>query len=686
MWVCGRCASENPDNAKFCSQCGQSRENNAAKGQKKPRVFVYVLLSLLLLLAVGGIWLFQNHAPNGSGTGPKAQEQKTQEEGKWVETQTVTYYNGVISSQRTKTYGKYGLEEVEAIYYNNGQIESSEHTYAEYDENGELSKRSVYDSQSGALLYYYEYTRLSDGHTLTNRYAADGELKSSEESYPEKELHDVSISSYAYKDGEKILFSEREYDHVGNLVKETLYDTDGMPMSVTESVYDEMGLVTKRLSSLYLSAALLRKTEETYLYEEDVLVRSLEVDQGSGEVTLYEYTYDPYGNCIRTVGTCNGEERYRYESVYQYYINGAVVEDYSDYRTELIQGGSASTPKAEYGSLNPTIVEEQRIAVHRGWVLALTDQGKVLGAGAADVFGADMCATWSDIVAIDAAVNGSERSVLGLKKDGTVVAAGWSVFMDEYKVSDWTDVVQIKAVIDNAYGLRADGTVLSSGSASDGMLEVGHIKQAAKLFTGEHSANGVLVLNKDQTVDTIGGTVPTGFFANASFAAFKQVIDINLGWSHAYGVTSDGRVVSTRKLPPAIAAWTDVSKVFSHDIYSGLVIGLRSDGTVLAYTDTTLYDAERVASEVRSWTGIKDIVILNGFNKENNFTVIGLKEDGSLVSTGGVDLSGFDNLYSLYAYDDSYTHFAYLVGVRKDGTVVSNDPAVKDEVAGWKLF
>ena len=66
---------------------------------------------------------------------------------------------------------------------------------------------------------------------------------------------------------------------------------------------------------------------------------------------------------------------------------------------------------------------------------------------------------------------GSRHSV-GLRADGTVVATGSSE-AGQCEVSRWRNIVAIAAGTAHTVGLRRDGTVVATGSNSHGQLEVG---------------------------------------------------------------------------------------------------------------------------------------------------------------------------------------------------------------------
>lgn len=648
----------------------QTDENTVSDGQSdegRSKKKAAIITALLLTCVLAAVLLIFRLSPGQTDNSDAAMTEGNS--GVWVPVKTTDYFKGELTRRVDYKYGEQGTSDIYYVFYNtyNG-TETRQHTVMEKDSEGVSTRNTTYDEKTGEIVSYTEFIRNKNGEIIqSNTYSADGTLLSSDEHCLEEELRNTVAETYRYENGEKFVDIATEYDSRGKVIKRTNYDTDGSPYFVTEYSYDNSGIETKRVTTYYLLGQLNEIRETVLKYDDNgVLIQDISTSLGTGEITIGEYTYDQHGNQIRYVSTCNGEEISRTETEYRLYKDGALVDD--------------DISANDISQLN--IMDGQRIVVHRNWVLGLKDDGTVLAAGGDNLWGSNMAVAWKDIIAIDAAVNGSKKNVLGLKNDGTVVAAGWNL-NGECDVSEWSDIVQIEAVINTSYGLKADGTIVAAGSNRYGDCNVENITNGAKMYAQEHSSNCLLVLNKDGTVEATGGQ---SRFTHTRLPYFENINDLFLGWDKLYGVTDDGRVVSDGKLPLDISRWTDVKKVYSTEVVGGLIIALREDGTVLAYSEKNYYNEEEIFNAVREWTDIRDIVILLDFSDFEKYTVIGVKNDGSVVSSGGIDLTGFDNIAELYVYDDDYTKFAYLVGVRYDGSVISNDPAVADTVANWDLF
>jgi len=97
--------------------------------------------------------------------------------------------------------------------------------------------------------------------------------------------------------------------------------------------------------------------------------------------------------------------------------------------------------------------------------------------------------SWSDIVAISSGA----YHLVGLKADGTVVSTG--SFYDTYPVEQWRDIVQISAGTNFTVGLKADGTAVCSNN-------------------------------------------------NYDLSGWRDIVEIDASWLHVVGLRADGTVVA----------------------------------------------------------------------------------------------------------------------------------------------
>lgn len=211
--------------------------------------------------------------------------------------------------------------------------------------------------------------------------------------------------------------------------------------------------------------------------------------------------------------------------------------------------------------------------------VGLKADGTVVAAGFKSNGACDV-ENWSDITAIAAGTD----FTLGLKSDGTVVATGKNDY-GQCDVESWTDIVAISAGNNHSVGLKSDGSVVAVGRNNFHQCNVGHIRGAMGIAAEYDST---LVLKTDGTVETV----------------------------FDYGNIEGHDVVPTYD-------WTDIKDISANG--AGTVIGLKTDGTVVAGSTSSTYD--EWISESDSWTGITDIAAGSGF-------VVGLKEDGTVLAVG----------------------------------------------------
>ena len=165
--------------------------------------------------------------------------------------------------------------------------------------------------------------------------------------------------------------------------------------------------------------------------------------------------------------------------------------------------------------------------------------------------------------------------MLFCEENGNVVARG----SDEYGQCDvdmWDHVVQVAAGSAHSLGLRSDGTVFAAGSNHAGQCDVETWKNVVKIKAGENLSLGV----------TEEGTI---------LLAGQRLYDEDLG---------------------VVSSWTDI-KAVDYEPFEGVVIGLKTDGTVLTE------GGNLEASKVTGWQNVEDILYENG-------QLIGKEADGTI--------------------------------------------------------
>ena len=254
-------------------------------------------------------------------------------------------------------------------------------------------------------------------------------------------------------------------------------------------------------------------------------------------------------------------------------------------------------------------------------------------------------------------VSAGSNFTIGLCSDGTVVATG-SNSDGQCDVTGWSEIIAVSAGSSHAVGLRSDGTVVATGSNAGGQCDVSGWTDIVTVSAGSGYTIG---LRSDGTVIATGkGT--TGSFGSTTdgFAVseWTEIVAVSAGSSHAVGLRSDGTVVATGSNYGGqcdVSGWTDIVAVSAG---SGYTIGLRSDGTVVAAGNNSYSQCD-----VSGWSNVVAI-------SAGQYYTAGLRSDGTVVITtpsGGGRLSdaGWEDVVGISVGSP------HIVGLHSDGTVVA---------------
>ncbi len=249
----------------------------------------------------------------------------------------------------------------------------------------------------------------------------------------------------------------------------------------------------------------------------------------------------------------------------------------------------------------------------------------------------------------DKSLQVNTRNVAILSTDGTIIFEGvldvsetnlYEKGANNYAyvpdLSGWTDMVEIRSSDKCIVGLRSDGTVTFEGA----------------IFGCDNSGKKIL-MRPDLSEWT-----------NISAVQASPII--------VAGLRSDGTVLSAGAIycgskfkPIDTTMWSDVQRIY---LNKDILVGLQTSGTVLAAG----CGADGQPIDISNWTDIVDI----GFTNYN--TVIGLRSDGTIVSSGNivlnvalqydvypVDLTDWTDIKSISVSD------TYIIGIKNDGSLIS---------------
>ena len=217
---------------------------------------------------------------------------------------------------------------------------------------------------------------------------------------------------------------------------------------------------------------------------------------------------------------------------------------------------------------------------------------------------------------------------IGIKPDGSCIVAG----NPKPNVSSWTGMCSLSACGGTVAGLRSDGTVV----CSDPTLNVRDWKDIVQIdyFEGLWGEDHHIVgLTSSGKVVAAG----TNRYGECNVSNWKNIVDVAAGATHT--------------------------------------VGLRSDGTVVACGNN-----EYGQCNVSDWVGIVDVAAsrfaVYGLTSDGHILVAGQKYEGGSVNVVSEvptpEVSGWDNIVAILASCESGNGCDYVVGIREDGTIVTN--------------
>ena len=236
-----------------------------------------------------------------------------------------------------------------------------------------------------------------------------------------------------------------------------------------------------------------------------------------------------------------------------------------------------------------------------------------------------------------------------LRADGSVVVTGSGAFGQD-AASQWSDICMIRAGQSHVVGLRVDGTVVAAGSSGNGRTAVDTWNNVVSLATGDAHT---VALGADGTVLATGYNLE----GQCDVSHWNDIVALSAGASHTVGLRADGTVVATGSNGSGqcdVSHWTDVVAV---QAAANRTVGLRADGTVVTAgvgTDN-LFGTE-------AWTEIRSISVSPSHT-------VGIRADGTAVAVGSNDWGQCDlaDWYDLVSIEAGK---GYTAGLRADGTVL----------------
>lgn len=143
---------------------------------------------------------------------------------------------------------------------------------------------------------------------------------------------------------------------------------------------------------------------------------------------------------------------------------------------------------------------------------------------------------------------------------------------------------------------------------------------------------------------------------------WKDIVSVDTGEHFTVGLKANGTVVSAcdkgYEEDCDVADWENIVAISSA---GGITAGLKADGTVLVSSD----GSERVLKALQ-WKEIVAVSVGGSSYGYNDGMVVGLKKDGTVVTTGNVpEISEWKNIVKIFAGRNC------VIGLKNDGAVIA---------------
>lgn len=206
-------------------------------------------------------------------------------------------------------------------------------------------------------------------------------------------------------------------------------------------------------------------------------------------------------------------------------------------------------------------------------------------------FDLSAAAAWTNIVYL--AINAS--GLFGLKADGTLVTTDVNS-KDIETSTDWTNLKQLACTRYGIVGLKNDGTVVTNGYNNNGDMSTPPSWTNIKKIRCLHSAT--VGLKNDGTVVFAG----TNTYGVSGCASWTNIKDIFTGPSNVVGIYTDTNSTSEYGHNwyglADINLWKDIKQVILTDVSA---VGVKTDGSIVSvgnasYIDTDLIEIPNIIS------------------------------------------------------------------------------------------
>ena len=251
------------------------------------------------------------------------------------------------------------------------------------------------------------------------------------------------------------------------------------------------------------------------------------------------------------------------------------------------------------------------------------------------------------------------------------------------EVPESKDIIDISEKVGIVYAIDNSGKLISKYTDIEAVY-----KEWGKFTAVENGAYGAVCLREDKTVVAI----PAISTSEAVLLPWENIVDMVQLQSSFYpgvcAIDEDGNVFRAMSFDyngPLIVDCGQVEPELFKDVVKidtayDLLVGLKSDGTVVGtnFIFNGTYDIK--ADTVSTWTGIVDIATIGETG------IFGLKEDGTVITNCPNEamqdaIKGWKNIVALYSGEN------HIVALRSDGKILTagSNEYGQCNVGDWNL-
>lgn len=224
--------------------------------------------------------------------------------------------------------------------------------------------------------------------------------------------------------------------------------------------------------------------------------------------------------------------------------------------------------------------------------------------------------------------------------------------------------------------IRDDGTCNKFRGTANGFPDFDLSEWKQVKYICSDTIGNYAAIKEDGTVLCTCNYLPVDKWHDIIMLGFNRYYDyydqegMNGENSHIVGLQKDGKVVAAGMNSFGecdVENWDSIVDVAAGENFT---IGLREDGTVIATGDNSYEQCN-----VEGWNDIVDVAAAR-------FSSYGLRNDGTIVATGYIyenkyehaEGPNWENIIAIKAYNDRSSETDYIVGLKNDGTLVTNSP------------